>query len=68
MNIKNFLIILGLYIVVLLFLLMREYTNKKNSLEEIKENSKKIFFKVTIFFAVMIIMSLIFGLMGIKPD
>jgi hypothetical protein len=47
---------------------VREYKFKKKSFAEVKKNANGIFFKVTIFFVIMIIMSFLFGLMGIKPD
>ena len=68
MIIKTILLFLGIYVIVLFFAFLSEYTYKKKSIAEIKENAKGIFLKITILFAIMIIVSFIFGLMGIRPE
>ena len=66
--IRNLLILIGFYIVAIFLAFLYEYTYKKKSGTEIKEISKGIIFKITILFIVIIIASIIFGLMGIKPE
>jgi hypothetical protein len=66
--IKNIPIIIGLYIIVLFFSFVSEYTYKKKSFSEIKENAKSIIFEATIIFIVMIIASIIYFQLGIKAD
>ena len=66
MIIKNLLIIIGLYIIALILSFVSEYTYKKKSIAEIKENAKGIFLKITILFAIMIIASFVYMKLGIK--
>ena len=67
LNVRNLLIIIGIYIVVLFFSFLIEYICKKKTMQEIKGNAKGIFLKITILFAFIILMSYFFALMGIRP-
>ena len=67
MIVQNFLILIGLYIAVIFFIFAWEYSYKKKNLGEIKKSAKGIIYKITILFAVIVISSYIFGLLGIKP-
>jgi hypothetical protein len=68
LRIRNLLIIIGLYLFALIFSFVSEYTYKKKSITEIKENAKEIIFKITILFAIMIIASFVYAKLGIKAE